>query len=61
MHTYCFSCKNTLIIFAQKLITKNKVTTEASRCANFMSDKSRFLKQKPNKKTNCNNILKLFI
>ena len=29
---------------------KNKVIREKSRCANCISDKSRFLKQKPNKK-----------
>ena len=40
----------------------NKVIREASRCANCMVDKSRFLKQKPNKKSNLNKINpKLFI
>ena len=30
----------------------NKLITEASRCANCVADKSRFLKQKSNKKSN---------
>ena len=29
---------------------KNKMITGASKCANSMVDKSRFLQQKPNKK-----------
>ena len=35
---------------SKKVTMKNKVTREKSRCANCISDKSRFLKQKPNKK-----------
>ena len=34
----------------------NKVVKEKSRCAKCVSDKSRFLKQKSNKKSGCNNI-----
>ena len=29
----------------------NKVVTQASKCANWVAEKSRFLKQKSNKKT----------
>ena len=49
--TYCLSCrKHTDNISSKKLIMTNKVVREKSRCANCMSDKSRFLKEKPNKK-----------
>ena len=40
---------------------KNKVIRERSRCANCISDKSRFLKQKPNKKDWNKTNPKLFI
>ena len=40
----------------------NKVIRQKSRCTNCISDKSRFLKQKPNKKSGWNNInSKLFV
>ena len=40
----------------------NKVVREKSKCANAMIYKSRFLKQKPNKKTSWNNVNpKLFV
>ena len=40
----------------------NEVVRQKSICANCMSDKSRFLKQKNNKKSGWNNInLKLFV
>ena len=40
----------------------NKVTRDKSRCANCMADKSRFLKQKHNKKSSWNDINpKIFI
>ena len=35
---------------------RNKTIREKSRCANSMSDKSRFLKQEHNKKSGWNNI-----
>ena len=40
----------------------NKLVREKSRCANAMIYQSRFLKQKPNKKTSRNNVNpKLFV
>ena len=51
MQTYCLSCRRqTGNIGSKKVIMTNKVVREKSRCANCMSDISRFLKQKPNKK-----------
>ena len=51
MKTYCLSCKkHTDNIGSKKVIMANKVVREESRCANCMADKSRFLKQKSNKK-----------
>ena len=41
---------------------RNKVITDKSRCANCMSDRSRFLKQEHDKKIGWNNINpKLFV
>ena len=47
MQTYCLGCgKHTANIGSKRKITmRNKV-----KCASFMSDKRRFLNQKPNKK-----------
>ena len=63
MQTYCLSCRKHIDnIGSKKVIMTNKVVREKSRCANCMSDKSRFLKQRPNKKSNSNRINpKLFI
>ena len=57
MKTYCLSCKNhTDNIGSKEVIMTNKVVREKSRCPNAMINKSRFLKQKPNKKTSWNNV-----
>ena len=51
MQTYCVSYKKLRNNIGSKKVTmSNKVVREKSRCANFMADKSRLLKQKPNKK-----------
>ena len=51
MQTFCLSCeKHTDNIGSKKVKMTNKVIREKSRCANCMSYKSRFVKQKPNKK-----------
>ena len=51
MQTYCWSCKkHTDNIDSKDVTMTNKVIREKSRCANFIVDKSRFLKQKFNKK-----------
>ena len=41
----------------KKVTMTNKVVRDKSRCGECLSDKSRFLKQKPNKKV-INNIIK---
>ena len=63
MQTYCLSCKkHTDNIGSKEVTMRNKVIREKSRCANCMSDKSRFLKQKCNKRSDWKNINpKLFI
>ena len=51
MRTYCLGCKkHTNSIGSKKVTTTNKVIRDKSRCANCMTDKSRFLKQKHNKR-----------
>ena len=51
MQTYCLGCKKrTNNIGSEKVAMTNKVVKEKSRCANCMSYKSRFLKQKIIKK-----------
>ena len=63
MQTYFLMCKkHTNNIGSKKVINTNKVVRQKPRCANCMSNKSRFLKQKHNKKSDWNNInTKLFI
>ena len=63
MQTYCLGCKkHTGSIGSKKVMMINKVIRDKSRCANCMSDKSRFLKQLHNKKSVWNNINpKLFL
>ena len=52
LRTYCLSCtKHTNNITSRKVTMANKVVREKSRCDECLSDKSRFLKQKPNKKS----------
>ena len=49
MQTYCLGCKKHINnIGSKKVIMTNKVIRDKSTCVNFMSDKSRFLKQKHN-------------
>ena len=47
--TYYLSCRKHIDNISSKKLT-NKVVREKSRCANCMSDKSRFLKERSNKK-----------
>ena len=63
MQTCCLSCKKrTDNIGSKEVIMTNKLVWEKSRCANAMIYQSRFLKQKPNKKTSRNNVNpKLFV
>ena len=49
--TYCFGCKDYMQNFrAQEVKMTNKVLEEKSDCVVCQSNKSRFLKQKHNKK-----------
>ena len=63
MKTFCFSCKKHADnIDSKKVIMTNKVIKQASKCARCVAEKSRFLKQKSNKKTGWDKINpKLFI
>ena len=48
----CLACrKHTNNIDSRKVTMTNKVVRDKSRCEEYLSDKSRFLKQKPNKKS----------
>ena len=49
LRTYCLACKNIQIILLQVILT-NEVIRDKSRCSECLSDKSRFIKQKHNKK-----------
>ena len=43
MQTYCLKCKkHTDNIDSKNVIMTNKVVREASKCANWVADKSRF-------------------
>ena len=58
LRTYCLACrKHTNNIASRKVTMTNKVVRDKSRCDECFSDKSQFLKQKPNKKV-VNNIIK---
>ena len=58
MQTYCLSCrKHTDNIGLKKVIMTNKVIRQKSKCTNCVAEKSRFLKQKSNKKSNSPNFL----
>ena len=63
MKTFCLSCKKYADnIDSKKVIMTNKVIKQASKCARCVAEKSRFLKQKSNKKTGWDKINpKLFI
>ena len=52
LKTYCLACRKHINnIDSRKLTMTNKVIKEKSRCAKCFSDKSRFMKQKHNKKS----------
>ena len=52
LRTYCLACrKHTTNIASRKVTMANVVVRDKSRCGECLSDKSRFLKQKPNKKS----------
>ena len=58
LRTYCLACrKHGTNITSRKVTMINKVVRDNSRCGECLTYKSRFLKQKPNKKA-ANNILK---
>ena len=58
LRTYCLACrKHTNNIASRKITMANEVVRDKSRWGECLSDKSRFLKQKPNKKV-VNNIIK---
>ena len=49
--TYCLACrKHTNNIGSKTVTATNKVIRQKSRCAECLSDKSRFTRQQPNKK-----------
>ena len=51
LRTYCLACgKHTNNIASGKVTMTNKVIGDKSRCSQCLSDKSRFMKQKHNKK-----------
>ena len=57
MQTYCLGCKkHTDNIGSKKVIMINKVIRDKSRSVNCITDKSRILKQKHNKKSCWNNV-----
>ena len=57
MQTYCLGCKKQPDnIGSKKVIMINKVIRDKSRSVNCMTDKSRFLKQKHNKKSCWNKV-----
>ena len=58
MRTYCLACrKHIQKMLAQETTMKNKIIKNASRCGDCLSDNSRFMKQKHNKKV-VSNIIK---
>ena len=58
LRTYCLACREHRDNISSKTVTMaNKMVRDKSRCCISLSDKPRFLKQKPNKKV-VNNIIK---
>ena len=58
LRTYCLACrKHTNYIASRKVTMTNKVIRDKSRCGECLSDKSRFMKQKPNTKVVSNIII----
>ena len=52
LRTYCLACrKQTNNIASRKVTMTNKMVRDKSGCSECLSDKSSFLKQKPNKKS----------
>ena len=52
LRTYCLPCrKHTNNIASRKVTMTNKVVRDKPRCGECLSDKSRFMKQKHNKKS----------
>ena len=52
LRTYCLAYrKHTNNVTSRKVTMTNKVVRDKSRCGKCLSDKSRFLKQKANKKS----------
>ena len=52
LRIFCLACrKHTYNIASRKITMTNKVVKDKSRRAECLSDKSRFLKQKPSKKS----------
>ena len=50
LKTYCLACReHTGNIGSRKVTMTNKIIRDKSRCAQCLSDKSRFLKQKVEK------------
>ena len=51
LRTYCLACKKHTDNFgAKNVLVTNKVIRNKSRCCMCLNDKSRFMKQKHNKK-----------
>ena len=58
LKTYCLACREHTDNIGSKGVTiTNKIIRDKSRCAQCLSDKSRFMKQKLNKKV-VSNIIK---
>ena len=52
LKTYCLACReHTNNIGSKRVTMTNKVIKDKSRCAQCLPDNSRFLKQKPNKRS----------
>ena len=52
LKTYCLACKQyTAKIGSRKATMTNTVIRDKSRCGECLSDRSRFLKQKPNQRS----------
>ena len=53
LRTYCLACReHTNNISSKKVTMTNKVIRDKSRCGEYLSDKSRFLKENHKKKKN---------
>ena len=61
MQIYCLGCKRqTDDMGSKKVIMTKKVLTKTSKCASSVADKSRFLKQKSNKKLQGTRLILIF-